>query len=235
MSRFTNLLAKSGPKIALAAMVGGAVLLIAAQLDRGRDLQSPPDKTEAAPAAAPATPAPTPALAAPVLKERSRHDPVHVDPNAMVVRRVLPITKPFRHGDFMWDEAGAPATGRLIVTVDLKAQTMSVFRAGYEIGAAVIIYGATDKESPLGAFPITEKDADHVSNLYDAPMPYMLRLTNDGVAIHASDVKWGAATHGCIGVPMEFARKLFAIAKLGDLVVITDGKMLDTTHARADG
>jgi lipoprotein-anchoring transpeptidase ErfK/SrfK len=87
----------------------------------------------------------------------------------------------------------------------------------------------------VGAFPITQKDADHVSNLYDAPMPYMLRLTNDGVAIHGSNVKWGNATHGCIGVPTAFARKLFSAVKLGDLVIITNGKMLDTSDARSDG
>jgi lipoprotein-anchoring transpeptidase ErfK/SrfK len=150
-----------------------------------------------------------------------------------MVKRVLPIDGPFRHGDYVWDENGAPATGPVIITVDLKAQTLSVFRAGYEIGSAVIIYGADDKPSPIGAFPITEKDADHYSRTYNnAPMPYTLRLTSDGVAIHGSDVQWGNATHGCIGVPKAFAKKLFGVAKLGDLVVITDGKMLDTSHAK---
>ena len=38
--------------------------------------------------------------------------------------------------------------------------------------------------TPTGVFPITEKKRHHVSNLYDAPMPYMLRLTDDGIAIH---------------------------------------------------
>ena len=51
-------------------------------------------------------------------------------------------------------------------------------------------------------------------------MPYMLRLTKDGVAIHGSNVREGWATHGCIGVPLDFARKLFSVARKGDLVVI---------------
>jgi lipoprotein-anchoring transpeptidase ErfK/SrfK len=51
-------------------------------------------------------------------------------------------------------------------------------------------------------------------------MPYMLRLTNDGVAIHGSNVRQGWATHGCIGVPPDFARLLFAAAAKGDAVVI---------------
>lgn len=234
MTRWTTLLAKAGPKLAIGGIAAAALLVIGASLNRGRDLQPlGEDQAKAAqPGPAPAKPA-APAVAKPV--ERSRDQPVKVDPHAMIVRSILPITGPFRHGDFVWDESAAPATGRLIVTVDLKAQTLSVFRAGHEIGAAVIVYGATDKPSPIGAFPITQKDADHVSNLYDAPMPYMLRLTNDGVAVHGSDVKWGNATHGCIGVPTDFARKLFNVAKLGDLVVITDGKMLDTQHAKTQG
>ena len=65
-----------------------------------------------------------------------------------------------------------------------------------------------------------KKDADHYSSSYDARMPYMLRLTNDGVAIHGSFVREGWATHGCIGVPLEFARLLFAVTNKGDLVVI---------------
>lgn len=141
------------------------------------------------------------------------------------IRGVLTLDGPLEHGDYAWNEEGVPA-GEMLITVDLAAQTLSVFRGGYEIGVAVILYGATDKPSPLGAFSVTEKDADHVSNLYDAPMPYMLRLTNDGVAIHGSNVKWGSATHGCIGVPTDFARLLFNAVKLGDRVLITNGRTL---------
>lgn len=168
-----------------------------------------PAANRPAPAPAPDTP-PTPA---PPVEE------------ALVVKRVLPIDGPLRHGDYVWDDAGVPA-GPLVITVDLAAQTLSVFRNGYEIGAAVILYGADNKPTPLGIYPITEKDADHVSNLYDAPMPYMLRLTNDGVSIHGSDVEWGSATNGCIGVPVDFARKLFQVARLGDRVIITNGQRL---------
>jgi hypothetical protein len=142
-----------------------------------------------------------------------------------VVKRILEIDGPLNHGDYVWNDGGVPA-GPIVITVDLAAQTLSVFRAGYEIGTAVILYGAGDKPSPLGAFSITEKDPDHVSNLYNAAMPYMLRLTDDGVAIHGSEVEWGAATHGCVGVPTAFASLLFAQARLGDRVLITNGETL---------
>ncbi|WP_167303603.1 L,D-transpeptidase family protein [Sphingobium vermicomposti] len=214
----------AGPKLAVGVAAGAVLLLVTAYVERGQDLE-PRENLEQT-----ADPAPKPAVQN-VPVERTRSQPVAVDPHTLAVKSVLPIHGPFRHGDYAWDESRAPAVGPVIITVDLKAQTLSVFRAGHEIGAAVILYGADDKPSPLGAFPITQKDADHVSNLYDAPMPYMLRLTNDGVAIHGSDVQWGNATHGCIGVPTAFARKLFAVANLGDLVIITNGKMLNVGAA----
>ena len=148
-----------------------------------------------------------------------------------VIKRVLPIDGPMRPGDWHWDEAGVPA-GQVIITADLKAQTISVFRAGYEIGTAVILYGADDKPTPLGVFPITQKRRDHWSSLYDAPMPFMQRLTNDGVAIHGTPVVGpNLGTHGCIGVPTKFAEKLFGVTKLGDKVIITNGEMLSAGGA----
>jgi lipoprotein-anchoring transpeptidase ErfK/SrfK len=98
-----------------------------------------------------------------------------------------------------------------------------VFRGGHEIGSAVILYGTDGKPTPTGSFTILEKDAHHYSRSYDAPMPYMLRLTSDGVAIHGSNVRQGYATHGCIGVPPDFARLLFGAAAKGDTVVILAG------------
>lgn len=215
------------PKAAIGLLLGGGALLAMHWIDRPTGTDAAPAEA-ARPQAAPDTPAPAPT---PKLVERRSDQPMEIDPAALRVKRVLKIDGPFRHGDYVWDESGAPTTGPVIITIDLRAQTLSVFRAGYEIGAAVILYGATDKPSPLGAFPITQKDADHVSNLYDAPMPYAQRLTSDGVFIHGSDVEYGRGTHGCIGVPTPFARKLFGVTKLGDVAVITDGKMLDVSKA----
>ena len=149
-------------------------------------------------------------------------------PSPYVIRSVLPIAGAMKIGESHWDERAAPAEGTLVITVDLAAQVLSVFRDGHEIGAAAILYGADAKPTPLGIYPITQKDADHRSNIYGgAPMPYMLRLTNDGIAIHASEVEDGSMTHGCIGVPKDFARRLFAVAKLGDRVIVTRGERLD--------
>lgn len=136
-----------------------------------------------------------------------------------IVRSVLNVTKPMQFGGFVWDENNIPK-GPVWVRIDLTRQLLSVFRGGHEIGSAVILYGTDGKPTPTGSFTILQKDAHHISQSYDAPMPYMLRLTNDGVAIHGSNVREGWATHGCIGVPLDFARLLFAAASKGDPVVI---------------
>ena len=143
----------------------------------------------------------------------------------LVIKHILPITGPIAYGEWHWDEIGAPP-GRPIITVDLGARVLSVFRGGYEIATAAVLVGAPAKPTPTGIFPITQKDANHVSNLYDARMPYMLRLTNDGVTIHATKVENGYASHGCIGTPLPFAKKLFGIVHLGDKVYITRGKQV---------
>jgi lipoprotein-anchoring transpeptidase ErfK/SrfK len=124
-----------------------------------------------------------------------------------------------------WDEEGVPG-GPLVVTVDLQARVISVFRGGYEIGAAAVMLGTDQHPTPTGVFPILTKERHNVSEKYDnAPMPWTLRLTHDGVAIHGgNEVERGFASHGCIGTPDGFVSKLFAIAKPGDKVIITDGK-----------
>jgi lipoprotein-anchoring transpeptidase ErfK/SrfK len=132
---------------------------------------------------------------------------------------LLAVKAPLRFGDYTWNERGVP-DGPTWLRVDLGSQLISIFRAGHEIGTAVIVYGGDNKRTPAGMLHILGKARDHRSSLYDAEMPYTLRLTEDGVSIHASSVRWGAATHGCIGVPPAFAERLFKATRLGDEVVV---------------
>ena len=170
-----------------------------------------------------ATPAlATPATPAPVVPHPA---PAVIADSPFVVKSILAIPGPIKFGQYYWDESkGEP--GPLVITVDLTARVLSVFENGHEIGATAILKGYGDKPTPVGVFPITQKDATHVSNIFDAAMPWMLRLTNDGVSIHGSRVERGYATNGCVGVPDEFAKRLFKLAKLGDKVIITDGKQM---------
>lgn len=189
---------------ALVAIAGGIVVAAAALI--GLD-DSPP---AAVPKVAAAKPAPAPE--APPKDER------------FVIKRVLPIKGAIKYGDWHWDEARVP-DGPLVITVDLEARVLSVFRNGYEIAATAVLLGTSEKPTPLGIFPVKWKKADHRSRTYDnAPMPFTMNLTDDGVAIHGTKVENGYASHGCVGVPTPFAQKLFALAKVGDKVYITRGK-----------
>ena len=143
-----------------------------------------------------------------------------------VIKRILPIKGAIKYGEWHWDEAGVP-DGPMVITVDLDARVLSAFRGGYEIGTTAVLLGTQEKPTPLGVFPIKMKDANHHSSTYDnAPMPFTMRLTDDGVSIHGTKVENGYASHGCIGVPTPFAKKLFAIEQVGDKVYITRGHMV---------
>jgi hypothetical protein len=147
-----------------------------------------------------------------------------------VVKSLLNVTKPLSYGEYVWDEEGVPK-GPVWILVDPSRQLISVFRGKYEIGTAVTLYGAPEFPTPSGRFKILARMKDHRSRTYDnAPMPYTLRLTNDGVSIHGNNVLEGYASHGCIGVPLDFARRLFSEARVGDEVFILRDKQAETAQ-----
>ncbi len=55
-------------------------------------------------------------------------------------------------------------------------------------------------------------------------MPFMERLTWDGMAIHGGNNPGKPSSHGCIHVPLDFAEKLYATTQKGDTVLISDLK-----------
>jgi len=140
------------------------------------------------------------------------------------IRAELAIPRWLRPGEFAWNDEGVPGSGETVVVVNLRGRVLSVYKAGYEIGRSSIVWGADEKPTPVGTFKILEKDADHRSRTYNnAPMPFMQRLTMDGVALHGSEMADDIATHGCVGLPREFAALLFGATRVGDRVVILKG------------
>ena len=114
----------------------------------------------------------------------------------------------------------------MVIVVSLSEQRAWVFRNGERVATSTISSGKAGKETPTGVFPILEKRKMHRSNLYDdAPMPFMQRLTWDGVALHAGRIPGHPASHGCIRLPAQFARELFGITRRDETVVISpDGR-----------
>lgn len=125
-------------------------------------------------------------------------------------------------GQYLWSPAIAPA-GPVLVIVNLKVQRANVYRNGVLIGVSTISSGKEGHETPTGVFTILQKHIDHKSNLYNsAPMPYMQRLTWSGVALHAGQLPGYPASHGCVRLPLAFAKVLYSSTKLGITVVVTD-------------
>ena len=135
-------------------------------------------------------------------------------------KSLLRVKTRLQHGEYIWNDEDVPP-GEVTVFVDVRRQMMSVFRGGHEIGTSVVVYGEGNHKSPEGKFPILSKFEDYHSRTYDAPMPHSMFLTNDGVAIHGNVMAAFRATKGCIGLPPEFAKLLFSVARKGDVVEIT--------------
>jgi hypothetical protein len=114
--------------------------------------------------------------------------------------------------------------GPTLVYVDLARQRATVYRNGVRIGVSTISSGKPGNSTPTGVFTILQKNKDHRSSTYDnAPMPYMQRLTWKGVALHAGNLPGYPASHGCVRLPLEFAKRLFAVTEMGGTVVIAGG------------
>ncbi|MEJ7746779.1 MAG: L,D-transpeptidase family protein [Luteimonas sp.] len=125
-------------------------------------------------------------------------------------------------GEFDWRPELSPQ-GAMVVVVSLPEQRAHVYRNGVRIGVSTISSGKPGNETPTGVFPILQKKRMHHSNLYnDAPMPFMQRLTWDGIALHAGRIPGEPASHGCVRLPLEFSKLLFDATEHGVIVVIAD-------------
>ncbi len=127
------------------------------------------------------------------------------------------------NGRFSWDDSD-PQAGPLGILVNIARQHLYVFRGGKLIGVSTVSTGKPGHRTPAGEFPILQKQVWHRSNLYsNAPMPYMQRLTWTGIALHAGQLPGRPASHGCIRMPIAFARLLFSATRRGDRVIVTSG------------
>ncbi len=118
-------------------------------------------------------------------------------------------------GQFVWQPELSPA-GEVEIVVSIPLQRAYVYRGGTLIGVTTVSTGKPGHRTPTGKFDILQKRARHFSNKYNnAPMPFMQRLTWDGIALHAGQIPGHPASHGCIRLPLAFARELFAVTRIG--------------------
>lgn len=148
--------------------------------------------------------------------------PVHprqVDVSSGSVVKIVAELKP---GEYVWVPEIAP-DGPMLLIVNLKSQRAVLYRNGVPIGATTVSTGRPGRDTPTGIFTILQKQVVHHSSKYDsAPMPYMERLTWYGVALHAGHLPGYPASHGCIRMPVGFAKLLYGSTKMGMTVVIAN-------------
>jgi hypothetical protein len=126
-------------------------------------------------------------------------------------------------GQFVWYPERA-AAGAVVIIVSLPDQRAYVYRNGIRIGVSTCATGRPGHATPTGVFTILQKQTMHHSNLYnDAPMPFTERLTWSGVCLHAGNLPGYPDSHGCVHLPLAFAKLLYQVTEPGTPVIIADG------------
>jgi lipoprotein-anchoring transpeptidase ErfK/SrfK len=123
-------------------------------------------------------------------------------------------------GEYLWAKT-IPAEGETRVVIDRLTQMAYVYRADQLVGATTVSTARQGYITPLGEWTILEKRPFYRSRKYDnAPMPFMQRIDDYGVALHGGGTPGRPESHGCIHLPNKFAQKLFGLTKVGSKVVI---------------
>ena len=65
-------------------------------------------------------------------------------------------------------------------------------------------------------------------------MPFMQRITWTGIAMHGGALPGRPASHGCVRLPVDFARRLFDLTDVGMRVIIVphDITLAEFDHPR---
>jgi lipoprotein-anchoring transpeptidase ErfK/SrfK len=115
---------------------------------------------------------------------------------------------------------GGPQPEKLRVEISLAKQHMSVIKDGATVFETKVSTGRNGFTTKAGYYVITDKDRDHRSTIYKCPMPYFMRLSCRDFGMHEGVVQPYPASHGCIRLPGDAAKKLFVDLPIGTVVSI---------------
>jgi hypothetical protein len=133
-----------------------------------------------------------------------------------------PDSASLQPNQYIWNPDASP-NGPVGIIVDLTNQTLYVYRNGKQIARSAVSTGIKKHPTAPGSYTILTKNLTYHSEKYhEASMPFMERLTWDGMAIHGGNNPGKPSSHGCIHVPLDFAKKLYGITNKGDTVLISD-------------
>ncbi len=148
-----------------------------------------------------------------------------------------------------WDGDGV--TGTPSIVINLSQQKAMFYKGSKLVGVSAISSGREGFGTPTGRYKITQKNKNHVSNLYGnfvdaqgdvlvrnvsakrdtvppgarftgSPMPYFMRLSHTAVGLHQGFLPGVPDSHGCIRMPERMARIFFEQAPPGTSVAIVN-------------
>jgi lipoprotein-anchoring transpeptidase ErfK/SrfK len=130
------------------------------------------------------------------------------------------VRKPARQ-ETKTDKTPTIPAGPLHVIVSIEKQRATLFADGQSVASTAVSTGTAGHPTPMGVFTVIQKDRHHVSNLYNASMPYMQRITWSGSALHEGPLPGYPASHGCVRLTSSFAQLLWKATKMGARVIVT--------------
>ena len=115
---------------------------------------------------------------------------------------------------------GGPAPDKLRIEISLAMQQVALVKDGVPVYHARCSTGRNGYSTKRGEFVITNKERNHRSTIYHVEMPYFMRLSCLDFGMHAGIVPNHPASHGCIRLPEDTARKFFSEIPVGTLVSV---------------
>jgi L,D-transpeptidase catalytic domain/Ankyrin repeats (3 copies) len=113
-----------------------------------------------------------------------------------------------------------PSPDQLRIEISLASQRAALIKNGVPIFRTECSTGRPGYSTRTGHFVITDKERNHRSTIYKVEMPYFMRLSCLDFGMHAGAVPNYPASHGCIRLPSEAARKFFSEIPVGTLVTV---------------
>jgi lipoprotein-anchoring transpeptidase ErfK/SrfK len=127
------------------------------------------------------------------------------------------ILKP---GQYVWRDV-PDGIGPQRVVISLSDQMAYLYRGSELVAATTISTGRDEKPTPTGIFSVFNKTPFYRSKKYDnAAMPFAQFFDPAGIALHAGYVGNVPNSHGCVHLPMAFAKKLYSVTEVGTPVYI---------------
>ena len=117
------------------------------------------------------------------------------------------------------------------IHVFIEEQVLIAFENGEEVYNFDIVTGRDGKETEAGKYRVFRKHEKYTSKAYGSEMPYTMFFTEDGKAIHGTQMATlrsylhsylteSVGSQGCVGLTDDNAQALFEWAPMGTAVIV---------------